>query len=62
MEAFAWDDPVVMRARAQVRHLMAYPDQVLQQPSVRAHIEQWLSTHPRFTGGSTDPTGPGGNH
>ncbi|MFJ6661318.1 FAD-dependent oxidoreductase [Streptomyces sp. NPDC091377] len=55
IEASAWDDPVVMRARARVRHLMIYPDQVLQQPGVRDRIGQWISAHPRFTGGFDGP-------
>ncbi|MGW5679849.1 hypothetical protein ACWEV4_33040 [Streptomyces sp. NPDC003860] len=55
MEAAAWDDPVVMRARARVRHLMTHPDRALQQLDVRTRIGQWISAHPHFTTGFDGP-------
>ncbi len=44
----ALDDPVVMRAKAQVRHLVLSPQQAFGTDEVRAHVAAWLEAHPKF--------------
>ncbi|GIG63080.1 hypothetical protein Lfu02_74520 [Longispora fulva] len=44
----AMEDPVVMRARAQVRHLAVAPDRAFQVEEVREHLAHWLTRHPEF--------------
>ena len=51
----ALEDPVVMRARAQVRHLVLTPDQAFGTPEVREHLGRWLERHPEFP---SMPPGP----
>ncbi|MCX4676431.1 FAD-dependent oxidoreductase [Streptomyces sp. NBC_01433] len=47
--ACSLDDPVVMRARAQVRHLVLTEEQAYGTEEVRAHLARWLEEHPHFT-------------
>lgn len=47
-EVCAWQDPVVMRARAQVRHLILHEEQAYGAEEVRARVERWLEEHPGF--------------
>ena len=42
----AMEDPVVMRARAQVRHLAVAPDVAFRDPAVREHLIRWIEQHP----------------
>lgn len=51
----ALEDPVVMRAKARVRHLVATPDRAFGTDEVRAHVARWLGKHPEF---SSMPPGP----
>ncbi|MFS0691222.1 NAD(P)/FAD-dependent oxidoreductase [Streptomyces nitrosporeus] len=46
--ACSLDDPVVMRARAQVRHLIAPAEQAYGTDEVRAHLWRWRENHPGF--------------
>ncbi|MFI0899007.1 NAD(P)/FAD-dependent oxidoreductase [Streptomyces sp. NPDC020983] len=55
MPACARDDLDVARARAQVRHLVRTPDEVLADPRIRARLQEWLRGHPHFDGA---PDGP----
>lgn len=51
----ALDDPHVMRARAQVRNLMALPDTAYTTPDIERRVTEWLNDHPTFT---PPPQGP----
>jgi 2-polyprenyl-6-methoxyphenol hydroxylase-like FAD-dependent oxidoreductase len=51
----ALDDPVVMRAKAQVRHLVLAPEVAFGTDEVRAHVASWLEAHPKFP---SMPDGP----
>jgi hypothetical protein len=51
----ALEDPVVMRAKAQVRHLALSPREAFGTDEVRAHVAQWLERHPEFP---SMPPGP----
>ncbi|MEV6732985.1 FAD-dependent oxidoreductase [Streptomyces sp. NPDC051364] len=53
--ACAFDDPVVMRARAQVRHLLRRADEAYGTDEVDRHVTAWLAVHPDF---SPEPDGP----
>ncbi|MFJ9340398.1 NAD(P)/FAD-dependent oxidoreductase [Streptomyces sp. NPDC101733] len=53
--ACAFDDPVVMRARAQVRHLLRPAPEAYGTPEVDRHVTAWLTAHPDF---SPRPDGP----
>jgi hypothetical protein len=44
----AMEDPVVMRARAQVRHLAVTPDVAFRVEEVREHLGRWLQRNPGF--------------
>jgi hypothetical protein len=44
----AYQDPVVMRARAQVRHLLLSEEQAYGVEEVRTRVERWLEEHPGF--------------
>ncbi len=51
----ALEDPVVMRAKAKVRHLALAPELAYGTDEVRAHIIGWLERHPEFP---SMPPGP----
>jgi flavin-dependent dehydrogenase len=51
----ALEDPVVMRAKAQVRHLVLSPQEAFATDEVKAHVAQWLERHPEFP---SMPPGP----
>jgi flavin-dependent dehydrogenase len=51
----ALEDPVVMRAKAQVRHLVLSPREAFGTDEVREHIARWLEAHPQFP---SMPPGP----
>lgn len=53
--ACAFDDPVVMRARARVRHLQCSADDAYGSDEVQARVSAWLAARPDFT---PDPDGP----
>lgn len=44
----AMEDPIVMRARAQVRHLAVTPDVAFRTEEVREHLGRWLQRNPGF--------------
>ncbi|MEW2495142.1 FAD-dependent oxidoreductase [Streptomyces nodosus] len=54
--ACAFDDPVVMRARAQVRHLLRSAEEAYGTDEVDQHITAWLAAHPDFTPKHDGPT------
>ncbi|MGO4630429.1 NAD(P)/FAD-dependent oxidoreductase [Streptomyces sp. 2RAF24] len=54
--ACAFDDPVVMRARAQVRHLLLPAADAYGTEEVERHLTAWLDAHPEFTPGDDGPT------
>ncbi|MFG2737779.1 FAD-dependent oxidoreductase [Streptomyces harbinensis] len=54
--ACAFDDPVVMRARAQVRHLVRPADEAYGTDEVERHLTAWLAAHPDFAPGHDGPT------
>ncbi|MFC9293960.1 FAD-dependent oxidoreductase [Streptomyces sp. NPDC057011] len=56
LAACAFDDPVVMRARAQVRHLVRPADDAYGTEEVDRHVTAWLAAHPDFTPGHDGPT------
>ncbi|MFE6870213.1 FAD-dependent oxidoreductase [Kitasatospora sp. NPDC057692] len=56
LAACAFDDPVVMRARAQVRHLLRTPDDAYGTPEVDRHLTAWLAARPDFTPHHDGPT------
>ncbi|MGW1405689.1 NAD(P)/FAD-dependent oxidoreductase [Streptomyces sp. NPDC002403] len=49
LAACAFDDPLVMRARAKVRHLVLTADQAYGTEEIRARLAQWLDEHPDFS-------------
>lgn len=49
LSACSWEDPVVMRARARVRHLVLTADQAYATEEVRDRLACWLAAHPDFT-------------
>ncbi len=54
--AAAHDDPVVMRARAQVRHMVRTPEEALGTEEVRARVAAWLADRPGWTPSYDGPT------
>jgi 2-polyprenyl-6-methoxyphenol hydroxylase-like FAD-dependent oxidoreductase len=54
--ACAFDDPVVMRARAQVRHLLRTAEEAYGCEEVRERVTAWLAERPGFTPGYDGPT------
>ncbi|MET9730558.1 FAD-dependent oxidoreductase [Streptomyces sp. NPDC006458] len=54
--ACAFDDPVVMRARAQVRHLLRPADDAYGTEEVDRHVTAWLAARPDFTPRHDGPT------
>ncbi|MFF0204295.1 FAD-dependent oxidoreductase [Streptomyces sp. NPDC005017] len=54
--ACAFDDPVVMRARAQVRHLLRRADEAYGTEEVDRHVTAWLDARPDFTPRQEGPT------
>ncbi|MER7708776.1 FAD-dependent oxidoreductase [Kitasatospora sp. NPDC097605] len=58
LAACAFDDPVVMRARAQVRHLLLTPDAAYGTDEIDRHLATWLAAHPDFTPHHDGPTRP----
>ncbi|WP_326659554.1 hypothetical protein [Streptomyces sp. NBC_00385] len=54
-ESAAWDDPVVMRARARIRHLVQPADQAYGTAEVRARVASWPAEHPDFAPGYDGP-------
>ncbi|MFF2348725.1 FAD-dependent oxidoreductase [Kitasatospora sp. NPDC058115] len=52
----AFDDPVVMRARAQVRHLVRTPDEAYGTEEVERRLTAWLAARPGFAPGHDGPT------
>ncbi|MEU8923937.1 FAD-dependent oxidoreductase [Kitasatospora sp. NPDC048545] len=52
----AFEDPVVMRARAQVRHLLRTPDEAYGSDEVQERVTAWLAARPDFTPGHDGPT------
>ncbi|MGW2251087.1 FAD-dependent oxidoreductase [Kitasatospora sp. NPDC001660] len=56
LAACAFDDPVVMRARAQVRHLVRTADDAYATDEVDRHVTAWLSARPDFTPRHDGPT------
>ncbi|WP_211588615.1 NAD(P)/FAD-dependent oxidoreductase [Allorhizocola rhizosphaerae] len=51
----ALEDPIVMRAKAQVRHLVLAPQIAFGSDEVREHVARWLDEHPEFP---SMPPGP----
>ncbi len=56
LAACAFDDPVVMRARAQVRHLLRPAHDAYGTDEVDRHVTAWLATHPTFSPQHDGPT------
>ncbi|WP_031524588.1 NAD(P)/FAD-dependent oxidoreductase [Streptomyces sp. NRRL F-5123] len=56
LAACAYDDPVVMRARAQVRHLLRLAHDAYGTDEVDRHVTAWLVAHPDFTPTYDGPT------
>ncbi len=54
--ACAFDDPVVMRARAQVRHLLRPASDAYGTDEMDRHVTAWLAAHPDFTPKHDGPT------
>ncbi|WP_433226725.1 hypothetical protein [Microtetraspora malaysiensis] len=54
--ACAFDDPVVMRARAQVRHLLLTADDAYGSDEVRECVTAWMAARPDFTPQHDGPT------
>ncbi|WP_329034193.1 FAD-dependent oxidoreductase [Streptomyces sp. NBC_00178] len=52
----AFDDPVVMRARAQVRHLVRTPQDAYGTDEVDRHLTAWLAARPGFVPRHDGPT------
>ncbi|MQY14410.1 hypothetical protein SRB5_45770 [Streptomyces sp. RB5] len=52
----AFEDPVVMRARAQVRHLVHLADDAYGTDEIDRHVTAWLDAHPDFTPTHDGPT------
>ncbi|MFE7189381.1 FAD-dependent oxidoreductase [Kitasatospora sp. NPDC057541] len=56
LAACAFDDPVVMRARAQVRHLLRPADDAYGTDEVDRHVTAWLAARPGFAPTHDGPT------
>ncbi|MFE3504793.1 FAD-dependent oxidoreductase [Kitasatospora sp. NPDC059146] len=56
LAACAFDDPVVMRARAHVRHLVRTPEEAFGSEEVDRHVTAWLAARPDFTPRHDGPT------
>ncbi|MER5961446.1 FAD-dependent oxidoreductase [Streptomyces sp. NPDC002057] len=56
LAACAFDDPVVMRARAQVRHLLRPAHDAYGTDEVDRHVTAWLAAHPDFSPAHDGPT------
>lgn len=56
LAACAFDDPVVMRARARVRHLLQPADDAYGTDEVERHVTAWLAARPDFTPTHDGPT------
>ncbi|URM90562.1 FAD-dependent oxidoreductase [Streptomyces sp. MRC013] len=56
LTACAFDDPVVMRARAQVRHLLQPADDAYGTDEVNRAVTDWLAAHPDFAPTHDGPT------
>ncbi|WP_030807870.1 FAD-dependent oxidoreductase [Streptomyces sp. NRRL S-337] len=56
LAACAFDDPVVMRARAQVRHLLQPADDAYGTDEVDRAVTDWLADHPDFSPTHDGPT------
>ncbi|WP_406207672.1 NAD(P)-binding protein [Kitasatospora sp. NBC_01560] len=56
LAACAFDDPVVMRARAHVRHLVRTPDDAYDTDEVERHVTAWLADRPDFVAEYDGPT------
>lgn len=56
LAACAFDDPVIMRARAQVRHLLRTADDAYGSDEVQGRVTAWLAAHPDFTPHHDGPT------
>lgn len=54
--ACAFDDPVVMRARAQVRHLLCQAHEAYGTEEVDRHVTAWLAARPDFSPEHDGPT------
>ncbi|MFD0279497.1 FAD-dependent oxidoreductase [Kitasatospora sp. NPDC127111] len=52
----AFDDPVVMRARAQVRHLLRPADEAYGTDEVDRHVTAWMAARPDFSPRFDGPT------
>ncbi len=51
----AREDPEVMRARARVRHLAAFPAEAYGAPEIRARVAAWLAAHPDYVPSGVSP-------
>ncbi|MEU6656157.1 FAD-dependent oxidoreductase [Streptomyces sp. NPDC046900] len=56
LAACAFDDPVVMRARARVRHLLQPADDAYGTDEVDRAVTDWLTAHPDFSPTHDGPT------
>ncbi|MGE7439942.1 FAD-dependent oxidoreductase [Kitasatospora sp. NPDC001175] len=56
LAACAFDDPVVMRARAQVRHLLQPAEDAYGTDEVDRHVTAWLAARPDFSPQHDGPT------
>ncbi|MFE6051863.1 NAD(P)/FAD-dependent oxidoreductase [Kitasatospora sp. NPDC056446] len=56
LAACAFEDPVVMRARAQVRHLVRSPQEAYGSDEVDRHVTAWLAARPDFAPRHDGPT------
>ncbi|MEX0172161.1 FAD-dependent oxidoreductase [Streptomyces sp. LMG1-1-1.1] len=56
LAACAFDDPVVMRARARVRHLLERSDDAYGTEEIDRHLTAWLAARPDFTPRHDGPT------
>ncbi|WP_308294996.1 hypothetical protein [Streptomyces sp. NK08204] len=56
LAACAFDDPVVMRARAQVRHLLQPADDACGTDEVDRAVTDWLAARPGFSPAHDGPT------
>jgi hypothetical protein len=54
--ACAFEDPVVMRARAQVRHLIRSAEEAYGSEEVDRHVTAWLDARPDFSPQLDGPT------
>ncbi|WP_327064728.1 FAD-dependent oxidoreductase [Kitasatospora sp. NBC_01302] len=54
--ACAFEDPVVMRARAKVRHLLQTAEEAYGTDEVDRHVTAWLAAHPDFVPRYDGPT------